>query len=80
MTIADLAMWRLLGWINGGALDGLPKDTLDSFPQLQANYLATGNNEKIKAWMAEKYPNTSNKCGRTLARARAITISLFRKE
>lgn len=57
MTIADLAMWRLLGWINGGALDGLPKDTLDSFPQLQANYLATGNNEKIKAWMAEKYPN-----------------------
>jgi len=57
MTIADLAMWRLLGWVTGGALDGLPKDTLDAFPQLQANFQATTNNEKIKAWMAEKYPN-----------------------
>ena len=57
MTIADLAMWRLLGWVTGGALDGLPRDTLDAFPQLQANFQATANNEKIKAWMAEKYPN-----------------------
>jgi len=56
MTIADLAMWRLLGWVTGGALDGLPKEVLDPYTQMKANFVATGNNEKIKAYMAEKYP------------------------
>jgi len=57
MTIADLAMWRLLGWVTGGALDGLPKDVLDPYTQMKANFVATGENEKVKAYMAEKYPN-----------------------
>jgi len=57
MTIADLAMWRLLGWVAGGALDGIPKDLVESYPQLNSNMIATGGNEKIKAYMAEKYPN-----------------------
>ena len=57
MTIADLAMWRLLGWVIGGALDGISKDVLDPFTQMKANYQATADHEKIKAWMAEKYPN-----------------------
>merc|ERR1711981_663474 len=29
MTIADIAMWRLLGWFKSGILDGIPKDILD---------------------------------------------------
>jgi len=57
MTIADLAMWRLLGWVVGGALDGVPKEVLDPFTQMKANFENTGNHEKIKAYMAEKYPN-----------------------
>ena len=57
MTIADLAMWRLLGWVSGGALDGIPRDLVESYPQINSNMIATGNNEKIKAYMAEKYPN-----------------------
>ena len=57
MTIADLAMWRLLGWVTGGALDGLPKEVLDPYTQMKANFVATGNNDKIKAYMVEKYPN-----------------------
>jgi glutathione S-transferase len=25
LTIADIAVWRLMGWLTGGALDGVPK-------------------------------------------------------
>merc|ERR1712137_543010 len=57
MTIADLAMWRLLGWVAGGALDGIPKDLVESYPQLNSNMIATGSIEKVKSYMAEKYPN-----------------------
>jgi len=57
MTIADIAMWRMLGWIVGGALDGISSNILDPFTQLKANYEATKENEKIKAYMKEKYPN-----------------------
>ena len=57
MTIADLAMWRLLGWVSGGALDGIPKDLVESYPQLNSNMIATGSIEKVKSYMAEKYPN-----------------------
>jgi len=57
MTIADLAMWRLLGWVSGGALDGIPKDLVESYPQLNSNMVATGSIEKVKSYMTEKYPN-----------------------
>jgi len=56
MTIADLAMWRMLGWISGGILDGIPKDILDNYPQVKANMVATGGHPEISAWMKEQYP------------------------
>ena len=57
MTIADIAMWRLLGWISGGAIDGVSRNILDSYKQLKSNYEATSENKKIKAYLKEKYPN-----------------------
>ena len=56
LTIADLAMYRLVGWISGGVLDGLPTKLVDSYPQIKANVEATKSNEKVKAYLAEKYP------------------------
>ena len=56
LTIADLAMYRLVGWISGGVLDGLPTNLVDSFPQIKANVEATKSNKKVKAYLAEKYP------------------------
>merc|ERR1712172_429322 len=35
MTIADLAMWRMWGWIAGGIVDGIPTDLLDAYPQVK---------------------------------------------
>ena len=25
VTVADLAVWRCIGWVDGGVLDGIPK-------------------------------------------------------
>jgi len=56
LTIADLAMWRMWGWIVGGVVDGIPLTLLDNYPQVKANMLATGSNPEIAAYMAKTYP------------------------
>ena len=28
-SVADLAIWRILGWLTGGILDGIPTDLLE---------------------------------------------------
>merc|ERR1712106_1098378 len=55
MTIADIAMWRMMAWITGGNLDGVPTNVLDPYPQLMANMKTIGANPKITAWMAKHY-------------------------
>merc|ERR1712088_950964 len=42
MTIADIAMWRMWGWIAGGILDGIPTTLLDAYPQVKKNTEAIG--------------------------------------
>ena len=55
MTIADIAMWRMMAWITGGHLDGVPTTILDPYPQLMANMKTIGANPKIAVWMAKHY-------------------------
>lgn len=55
MTMADLVIWRLLGWLVGGILDGLPTNMLDGFAGLAAHQARIGEHPKIKAWMHEHY-------------------------
>ena len=56
MTIADIAMWRLMGWFKGGALDGISTDILDKYPLLTKSFNDTDSHPKIKAWMDSHYP------------------------
>ena len=56
MTIADIAMWRMWGWLNGGIVDGLPTSLLDPYPQILANNKATGEHPQISEWMKNHYP------------------------
>ncbi len=37
MTIADLAIWRLVAWLESGILDGIPTDILMDFDALSAH-------------------------------------------
>ena len=56
MTIADIGMWRMLGWFKGGALDGISTDILDKYPLLTKSFNDTESHPKIKAWMDSHYP------------------------
>tara|TARA_Y100001960_G_C14575905_1_gene778222 strand:- start:129 stop:779 length:651 start_codon:yes stop_codon:yes gene_type:complete len=58
MTIADIAIWRLLGWITSGMLDGIPKDIANNFPKLQNVYIKVHQHPKINEWMLKTYGKT----------------------
>ena len=34
ISIADIAMWRLLGWLKSGMLDGIQRNICDNYPKL----------------------------------------------
>ena len=55
LTVADLCVWRLVGWFNSGVLDHIPQDFISkNFPNLQAIYDACETNEKIGEYV-KKY-------------------------
>lgn len=51
MTIGDLVIWRLNGWLTSGVLDGIPTDLLDGFPSLKAHYEYLNEQPSIAQWM-----------------------------
>merc|ERR1712020_589167 len=55
MTIADIAMWRLFGWLKGGNLDGLPTDLIDKHPLLLKSFNDIDAHPQIKSWMDSHY-------------------------
>jgi prostaglandin-H2 D-isomerase / glutathione transferase len=50
-SIADLALWRLLGWFSEGQLDQVPTDILKGYPKLTMLYTTVGSKPEIKDWM-----------------------------
>ena len=51
LTVADLAAWRLCGWISGGIIDGIPETILDAFPLLNAHQNHISNLPKVAEWL-----------------------------
>ena len=60
MTIADLSIWGLLGWLTSGLLDGVPKSVLDPYKNLIELKNKISQHPKIKEWMLFKYGKKSN--------------------
>ena len=55
MTIADIAIWRLMGWLKSGVIDDIPQDITDNFNKLNRVYNEVNNNTDIKRWVSETY-------------------------
>jgi prostaglandin-H2 D-isomerase / glutathione transferase len=55
MTIADIAMWRLLGWLTSGIIDGIPTTIVDDFPKLKNVHYNVHHHPKVKEWMMKTY-------------------------
>jgi len=56
LTMADLTLWRITGWLGSGTLDGIPTDVLEDYPKLQSHFAAIDGLPKIRAWMDGRYP------------------------
>ena len=55
MSIADIAIWRLLGWLKSGILDGVPNNIVDKFPKLNAIHIQVHKHPKVQEWMLKTY-------------------------
>ena len=55
MTIADIAMWRLLGWLTSGIIDGIPTSIVDDFPKLKNIHHQVHTHPKVQEWMMKTY-------------------------
>lgn len=61
MTTADLAVWRLAGWISSGVIDGIPKEYIaDNFPRIAALVTKVDAHPKVKEWK-DKHASFYNK-------------------
>ena len=58
LTIADLAIWRLLGWLKSGMLDGVTTTILDNYENLNKLREQIYKNPKVIKWMNEVYGKT----------------------
>jgi len=55
MTIADIAMWRLLGWLISGIIDGIPTTIVDNHPKLKNIHTNVHHHPKVQEWMLKTY-------------------------
>ena len=55
LTVADLAAWRLCGWISGGIIEGIPETILDAFPLLNAHQNHILNLPKVTEWLGKNW-------------------------
>ena len=55
MTIADIAIWRLLGWLTSGIIDGIPTSIIDDFPKLKNIHHQVHTHPKVQEWMLKTY-------------------------
>ena len=53
LTVADLAAWRLCGWISGGIIDGIPETILENFPLLSNHQDKISKFPKVVEWQAK---------------------------
>ena len=55
MSIADVAIWRLLGWLTSGIIDGFPTSIIDDFPKLKNVHHQVHTHPKVQEWMLKTY-------------------------
>ena len=56
ITIADIAIWRLMGWFSGGMLEGMPTTLLKDFPKIRRVCQSVDSHPKVQKWVRKTYP------------------------
>ncbi len=55
LSIADIAIWRLLGWLKSGMLDGIPTNICDAYTKLNNVHAEVHKHPKVQEWMLKTY-------------------------
>ena len=55
ISIADLAAWRLCGWISGGIIEGIPTNLLEGFTLLSNHQQEISNLPKVVEWIKQTH-------------------------
>ena len=55
ISIADLAIWRLLGWLSSGLLDGVPTNIFEPYKKLNKLREEVYKHPKVNEWMLKTY-------------------------
>ena len=56
ISIADIAIWRLMGWLTSGSLDGIPLDLLKEHENISKICLLVDKHPKVNEWINNTYP------------------------
>ena len=55
MSVADIAVWGLLGWIASGVLDDIPPGVINPFKRLKKLYNEVSQNPHVREWKIKTY-------------------------
>lgn len=56
ISIADIAIWRLMGWLTSGMIDYLPTNLITPFPNLKQVCSNVEKHPKVIEWIKKTYP------------------------
>ena len=56
ISIADIAIWRTMGWMVSGTVDGFPKNLLEEFPNIKRVCKSVDTHPKVLEWISLTYP------------------------
>ena len=63
MTVADIAVWSMLGWIAQGVLDGIPPGLPKPFERLTRRYNKMSRMPKVQEWKRLTYAYDESSTG-----------------
>ena len=61
MTIADIAIWRGIGWLASDLVAGIPQPYFVNYPKITKIFKNVDNHPKICEWVRETYPLNYNR-------------------
>tara|TARA_B100000614_G_scaffold10833_1_gene9520 strand:- start:33 stop:719 length:687 start_codon:yes stop_codon:yes gene_type:complete len=61
MTIADIAIWRGIGWLASDLVAGIPQPYFVNYPKITKIFKNVDNHPKICEWVRKTYPSNYNR-------------------
>tara|TARA_Y100001934_G_scaffold254549_1_gene320527 strand:+ start:435 stop:1103 length:669 start_codon:yes stop_codon:yes gene_type:complete len=56
LGLADIAIWRLMGWLTSERVDGIPAGIISAFPKISKVCRAVDAYPRIQEWVSKTYP------------------------